>query len=85
MESSSAHVFPRGHLSYLALHHTPSRLTSTFNLTSVKFESCDDNWGLPVEESFQHLRGGGGRPVDLGDTDCLYGYNRFAKVRERES
>ncbi len=37
--------------------------------------------GLPVESDFSHLRGGGGYAVDVGATDCLYGYNRFAKVR----
>ncbi len=80
LERSSSSSSSSGRKSYLVLHHTPSRLTSLFNLTSVKFEACEDNWGLPVETDFQHLRGGGGYPVEVGATDCLYGYNRFAKV-----
>jgi hypothetical protein len=56
--------------SYLLFHYTPSAVTSSFNLTSVKFEPCDERWDESEEE--EGFAGDG--------PDCLYNYNRFAKV-----
>ncbi len=85
LESSSDAV-SAGRKSYLVLHYTPSRVTSLFNLTSVKFEACEENWGLPVERGeFKDIREEGGFAVNVGATDCLYNYNRFAKVKMSEA
>lgn len=61
--------------SYLVYHYTPSLLTSLFKMTNVKFEPCDENWGLSIAYGGDFVE-----DLDVGAMDCLYTKNRFAKV-----
>ena len=64
--------------SYLVFHYTPSPLALDFNLTTVKFEPCDQRWGDLVP----HMNDG---RIDRNTAPtCLYNFNRFAKVRPSE-
>jgi hypothetical protein len=85
---SASEAVASGKKSYLVFHYTPSRLTSLFDLTTVKFEPCDQRWG--------DIGFGGGTEItdvedggDDGDDShagsssahtCFYNSNRFAKV-----
>ena len=59
-----------GQKSYLLYHYAPSRLSTKYDLTNVKFEPCQEDFRDPVF----------GQVADVGNSDCLYSLNRFAKV-----
>lgn len=74
LETHSKEV-AQGTSSYLLFHYSPSRLTSKFDLTPVKFELCDyDSGGHPHHQGLHHH-------INTSSPNCLYNYNRFAKVR----
>lgn len=62
-----------GEKSYLILHYTPSLITHLYNLTTVKFDPCDQQW-TSTHHSNATL-----------SPNCLYEYNRFAKVKALNS
>ena len=55
--------------SYLLFHYTPSLITHIYNLTSIKFDPCNQ-W----KQSLYHQK-------DNFSHNCLYEYGKFAKVR----
>jgi hypothetical protein len=61
-----------GNKSYLLFHYTPSMLTHNYKLTNIKFDTCDQQWS----STLYHTNG-------TVSADCLYNYNRFAKVRPK--
>ncbi len=60
-----------GERSYLVFHYSPSRLTNTFNLTTVKFEPCDQRWGEPSMGAAAGMGGQAG--LFYGDEDAANG------------
>lgn len=65
LETKSAAI-ASGEKSYLLFHYTPSLVAHTYNLTSIKFDPCN--------QPFPFRSNGSESP------NCLYAYNRFAKV-----
>ena len=59
----------QGEKSYLLFHYTPSLITHIYNLTSIKFDPCEQPW----TSTLYHLNGS-------YSPSCLYDYSRFAKV-----
>ena len=55
--------------SFLLFHYTPSLITHSYNLTTIKFDPCQQPWTAPIYHANRSVT-----------TNCLYEYNRFAKV-----
>lgn len=68
LETQSATI-TSGERSYLLFHYSPSKLTHAYNFTTVKFETCDQRWTAPVFLTNTSM-----------SPNCLYNFNRFAKV-----
>ena len=60
--------------SYLLFHYKPSRLTSLYDLTSIKFEYCDQT------DQHQSTKPSLYQNSSFFNANCLYNHNRFAKV-----
>ena len=59
----------QGTKSFLLFHYSPSLITNSYELTNIKFDPCHQPWTTMGYH--------GNRSVAA---DCLYEYNRFAKV-----
>lgn len=62
-----------GDKSYLLFHYTPSMISTLYNMTSIKFEPCDQSRWTHNNMFISNL--------SLAAQECLYNFNRFAKVR----
>ena len=63
-----------GSKSYLLFHYKPSKLTSLYKYTSIKFEFCDhtDHHHSTQPSLYQN--------TSFFNANCLYNQNKFAKV-----
>ena len=59
----------QGTKSFLLFHYSPSLITNSYNLTTIKFDPCHQPWTAPIYHANRSVL-----------TNCLYEYNRFAKV-----
>ena len=59
----------QGEKSYLLFHYSPSLITHIYNLTSIKFDPCEQPWTSTLYHSNGSI-----------SPSCLYDYSRFAKV-----
>ena len=64
-----------GSNSYLLFHYMPSRLTSLYKYTSIKFEFCDHT------EHHHSTQPSLYQNTSFFNANCLYNHNKFAKVR----
>ena len=60
--------------SYLLFHYKPSRLTSLYHYTSIKFEFCDHT------EHHHSTQPSLYQNTSFFNANCLYNNNKFAKV-----
>ena len=64
-----SNAIKEGSKSYLLYHYKPSLVTHVYNLTDIKFDPCDLQWPNEINN------------INSSEsTNCLYEYNRFAKV-----
>ena len=63
-----------GDNSYLLFHYKPSRLTSLYRYTSIKFEFCDHT------EHHHSTQPSLYQNTSFFNANCLYNNNKFAKV-----
>ena len=61
--------------SYLLFHYNPSRITSLYHYTPIKFEFCDHT------EHHHSMQPSLYQNTSFFNANCLYNNNKFAKVR----
>ena len=62
--------------SYLLFHYNPSRITSLYQYTPIKFEFCDHT------EHHHSMQPSLYQNTSFFNANCLYNNNKFAKVSE---
>ena len=68
--SNESKDIAQGTKSFLLFHYSPSLITNSYNLTTIKFDPCHQPWTAPIYHANRSVL-----------TNCLYEYNRFAKVQ----